>query len=77
LIFQTILNCVSLLFFWDTLDGQLWPSIIHSFQLFFGQCFLHMIHMHVAIMSSKFYKKWRMKSWSKSSNICNYEGYPK
>ncbi len=30
----------------NTLDGQLWPFITHSFQLLFRISFLHMTHMY-------------------------------
>jgi hypothetical protein len=87
-IFQTISNNLSFLFvpkdvkqsfsfLRNTLDGQFWPSIIHSFNSIFWQFFLHMILVHVRIMSPNFQKEWNMKYWFRFANTCYFESYSK
>jgi hypothetical protein len=44
LVFLNIEGWKSMFFLILILDNQLWPSIIHSFQLLFAQLFFHLTH---------------------------------
>jgi hypothetical protein len=61
----------------NTLYGQFWPSIIHSFNSFFWQFVLHLILVRVRIMSPNFQKEWSMKYWFRFPNTCYFESYSK
>lgn len=82
---QTISNNLSFLlapkdvkqsfsFLRNTLDGQF---IIHSFNSFFWQFFLHMILVRIRISSPKFQKESSMKYWFRFANTCYFERYSK
>ncbi len=45
---------------WTNLNGQIWPSITKSSQLFFEKFFLHMTHMHGFYLSP--IVLWKMKT---------------
>jgi hypothetical protein len=62
---------------WTNLNGQIWPSITNSSQLFFEKFFLHMTHMHGFYLSPIFYEKWNPTSQSKSPNTYNFENRSK